>query len=97
MRFDMEISTEVRRTSSVRVSRSVQSSVNTKTRVAYVGQRSSRTRGRRAIGWLRLGRNRSWGGFTGVVDEILAVDRGAPPKQRHTAKRIFERLNDEYG
>jgi transposase len=32
-----------------------------------------------------------------VIDAILEADRSAPPKQRHTAKRIFERLRDEYG
>ncbi|HDB8235852.1 IS21 family transposase [Novosphingobium sp. NBM11] len=32
-----------------------------------------------------------------VVDAILEGDRTAPVKQRHTAKRIFERLRDEYG
>ena len=37
------------------------------------------------------------GPFLGVIDEILAADREAPPKQRHTAKRIFERLRAEYG
>jgi len=37
------------------------------------------------------------GPFLGMIDEILAADREAPPKQRHTAKRIFERLRDEYG
>ena len=37
------------------------------------------------------------GPFLGVIDEILAADQEAPPKQRHTAKRIFERLRDEYG
>ena len=37
------------------------------------------------------------GPFLDVIDEILAADREAPPKQRHTAKRIFERLRDEYG
>ncbi len=37
------------------------------------------------------------GPFLGVIDEILAADTEAPPKQRHTAKRIFERLRDEYG
>lgn len=36
------------------------------------------------------------GGFTGVVDAILVADRTAPPKQRHSAKRIFERLRDEH-
>ena len=34
--------------------------------------------------------------FTGIIDEILADD-GRPRKQRHTAKRIFERLRDEHG
>jgi transposase len=32
-----------------------------------------------------------------VIDAILEADRSAPPKQRHTAKRIFERLRDEHG
>jgi hypothetical protein len=27
-----------------------------------------------------------------VIDAILEADKTAPPKQRHTAKRIFERL-----
>ena len=35
--------------------------------------------------------------FTGVIDGILEADRSAPRKQRHTAKRIFERLRDEHG
>ena len=34
--------------------------------------------------------------YTGVIDRILDDDR-VPKKQRHTAKRIFERLRDEYG
>ena len=33
----------------------------------------------------------------GVIDAILEADRAAPVKQRHTAKRIFERLRDEHG
>ncbi|MGC9963585.1 MAG: IS21 family transposase [Acidimicrobiales bacterium] len=37
------------------------------------------------------------GEFLGVIDEILEADKTAPPKQRHTARRIFERLRDEYG
>jgi transposase len=37
------------------------------------------------------------GPYLGVIEEILASDREAPPKQRHTAKRIFERLRDEHG
>ena len=35
--------------------------------------------------------------YTGVIDRILEDDRSAPKKQRHTAKRIFERLRDEHG
>ena len=37
------------------------------------------------------------GPYLGVIDEILAADTEAPPKQRHTAKRIFDRLRAEYG
>ena len=37
------------------------------------------------------------GEFIGVIDQILVDDRDAPAKQRHTAKRIFERLRDEHG
>ena len=32
-----------------------------------------------------------------VIDAILEGDRTGPVKQRHTAKRIFERLRDEHG
>jgi transposase len=32
-----------------------------------------------------------------VIDAILQADRTAPPKQRHTAKRVFERLKAEHG
>ena len=32
-----------------------------------------------------------------VIDAILEADRTAPVKQRHTAKRIYERLRDEHG
>ena len=35
--------------------------------------------------------------YTGVIDRILEDDLRHPKKQRHTAKRIFERLRDEYG
>ena len=35
--------------------------------------------------------------FTGVIDRILEDDLRRPRKQRHTVKRIFERLRDEYG
>ena len=37
------------------------------------------------------------GPLTPVIDTIMAADRSAPTKQRHTAKRIFERLRAEYG
>ncbi len=36
-------------------------------------------------------------GFTGVIDAILAADKDRPKKQRHTGRRIFERLRDEHG
>jgi hypothetical protein len=35
--------------------------------------------------------------FKGVIDAILADDRQRPKKQHHTAKRILERLREEYG
>jgi transposase len=35
--------------------------------------------------------------FLPVIHQILDDDKKAPRKQRHTAKRIFERLRDEYG
>ncbi len=35
--------------------------------------------------------------FLPIIQQILADDRQAPKKQRHTAKRIFERLRDEHG
>ena len=35
--------------------------------------------------------------FIGVIDRILAEDKERPKKQRHTSKRIFERLRDEHG
>ncbi len=37
------------------------------------------------------------GPYLATIEEILAADREAPAKQRHTAKRIFERLRDEHG
>ena len=54
-------------------------------------------RSRRVIvGSLRL-ESPSWSPYTGVIDRILEDDLRRPRKQRHTAKRIFERLRDEYG
>ena len=35
--------------------------------------------------------------FTGVIDQILEADKQVHKKQRHTSKRVFERLRDEYG
>ena len=35
--------------------------------------------------------------FIGIIDRILEEDKARPKKQRHTSKRIFERLRDEYG
>lgn len=37
------------------------------------------------------------GALLPVIDAILEADRTGPVKQRHTAKRIFERLRDEHG
>src|SRR3954465_1735219 len=34
--------------------------------------------------------------FTPIIDRILEADGSAPSKQRHTAKRIYERLRDEH-
>ena len=36
------------------------------------------------------------GPWLGVIDAILDDDRQRPPKQRHTAKRIFDRLKEEH-
>jgi transposase len=35
--------------------------------------------------------------FVGIIDRILEEDKSRPAKQRHTSKRIFERLRDEHG
>src|SRR5271167_1223536 len=35
--------------------------------------------------------------FVGIIEQILEEDQGRPAKQRHTSKRIFERLRDEHG
>ncbi len=35
--------------------------------------------------------------FVGTIDRILEDDEKRPAKQRHTSKRIFERLRDEHG
>jgi transposase len=50
------------------------------------GYRTSRPRAKKKLG-----------PFLAALEEILRQDQHAPPKQRHTAKRIFERLRDEHG
>ena len=37
------------------------------------------------------------GPYLPVIEKILESDQTAPRKQRHTARRIYERLRDEYG
>jgi transposase len=37
------------------------------------------------------------GPWLGVIDQILKDDESRPRKQRHTAKRIWDRLKDEHG
>ena len=34
---------------------------------------------------------------SGIIDAWLAADAAAPRKQRHTAKRVYDRLRDEHG
>ena len=36
-------------------------------------------------------------GFTDIIDGYIEGDKLVPRKQRHTSKRIFERLRDEHG
>jgi hypothetical protein len=35
--------------------------------------------------------------FIAVINRVLFDDKSRPRNQQHTAKRIFERLRDEYG
>ena len=35
--------------------------------------------------------------FIGIIDAMLGADKDRPKKQRHTSKRVFERLRDEHG
>ena len=44
----------------------------------------------KAVGYPKLGE------FVAIIDQILRDDESAPKKQRHHAKRIFERLRAEY-
>lgn len=42
-------------------------------------------------------KRRKLGPWVGVIDAILEDDKQRPVKQRHTAKRIFDRLREEHG
>jgi transposase len=35
--------------------------------------------------------------YVGLINQIVEEDKPRPKKQRHTAKRVFERLRDEHG
>ena len=35
--------------------------------------------------------------YVGLIDAILEADKTVPRKQKHTSKRVFERLRDEHG
>ena len=35
--------------------------------------------------------------FVGIIDAVLEADKTVPRKQKHTSKRVFERLRDEHG
>lgn len=37
------------------------------------------------------------GPWLGIIDQILVTDQSEPKKQRHTAKRIWDRLKAEHG
>jgi hypothetical protein len=37
------------------------------------------------------------GQYAAIIDEWLLADRDVPPKQRHTARRIWQRLVAEHG
>lgn len=43
------------------------------------------------------GRKPKLGSFLSKIDEILADDVFAPKNQRHSSRRIYERLRDEFG
>jgi hypothetical protein len=51
------------------------------------------------VNWLRskASERPKLGPLVPVIDAILEADKTAPPKQRHTAKWIFERLRIEHG
>ena len=57
-------------------------------------RRATRGRDRPASRTLRQAQDEP---YTRVIDAILEGDAKVLRKQRHTVKRIFERLRDEYG
>ena len=65
--------------------------------IARRSVRCCRSRCRQDIAEARRHGDRSWIRFTRIIDRILEDDRTSHHKQRHTAKRIFDRLRDEYG
>ncbi len=52
---------------------------------------------RRRHGRRPSGRLRSWGPWEDTIRAWLTADQKAPRKQRHTARRIWQRLVDEHG
>ena len=42
-------------------------------------------------------KKRKLGAFLPIIEQILEADLDAPKKQRHTVRRVFERLRDEHG
>ena len=42
-------------------------------------------------------KKRKQGAYLPIIEQILESDRQAPKKQRHTVRRIYERLRDEQG
>ena len=46
--------------------------------------------------WRKLPIRPKIGPYTGVIDRTLKNDLNLPKKQRYTAKRIHDRLKDEY-
>ena len=48
----------------------------------------------RATGCARPGPSRSWGRYQERIEQILKENQLLPRKQRHTAKRMWERLKE---
>ena len=63
------------------------------------GRRSRRTRPRPPPGYRRSKPpvRPKLDPFIDIIDRILEEDKERPKKQRHTSKRIYERLRDEHG